>query len=72
MSRRTGGAGGAVELKELESLRAWARELEDAFPADPVARLKKRLQAAVTEERYDEAARIRDALKKLADGRPKP
>jgi hypothetical protein len=55
----------AASCKELQFLKSWATEIEEAFPADPAVRLRKELDVAVGKERYEEAARIRDALQKL-------
>src|SRR5207237_9606432 len=35
-----------------------------------LAQLRRKLQQAVTEEAYEEAARIRDRIKELEEGRP--
>lgn len=50
-------------LNELAVLEALAREIENKSPVDPVEKLKHELAIAVREERYEEAARLRDRLK---------
>ena len=51
---------------ELAMLRDLAREISRRIPADPVARLRRQLARAVKEERYEEAAHLRDRLRHLA------
>ncbi|QDU88618.1 UvrB/uvrC motif protein [Pirellulimonas nuda] len=65
----------ADEVSELVSLRRWRTEVEglageegptvDAAAIDPAARLERRLEEAVAEERYEEASRLRDQLENL-------
>lgn len=50
---------------EIAVLRAFAKEIEGHLPVDPLKRLKQDLIKAVREERYEEAARLRDKLRKL-------
>lgn len=47
---------------EMTILGALAREIETRVPVDPQARLQTELDSAVAEERYEEAARLRDKL----------
>ena len=47
---------------EVATLKALAREIEDKIPSDPIRKLKRDLDQAVDEERYEDAARIRDAI----------
>lgn len=56
-----------AESGELAVLRAMIAELETRVPVDPVQRLQKELARAIREERYEEAASIRDQLKGLAE-----
>ncbi len=51
------------ESRDLAVLRAMAKEIEDRIPVDPVARLRRELAKAVREERYEDAASIRDQLR---------
>ena len=50
---------------ELAVLRALARDIEARIPPDPVKKIKHRLERAVREERYEEAALLRDQLRHL-------
>ena len=52
---------GSAEVVALEALQ---REIEARMPIDPMTRLKKQLAKAVHEERYEEAARLRDVMDK--------
>jgi hypothetical protein len=52
---------------ELAVLRAMAKEIESRLPVDPISRLRKDLAKAVEAERYEEAAAIRDQLRRLTD-----
>ncbi len=47
---------------ELTVLHALAREIQTLIPADPRTLLRKKLQQAIVEERYEDAAAIRDRL----------
>jgi excinuclease UvrABC helicase subunit UvrB len=49
---------------ELGVLYAMEREVIAMIPVDPTVKLKKELQTAVEEERYEDAAAIRDQLSK--------
>lgn len=50
---------------ELAILRALAKDIEGRVPADPINKIKNRLARAVHEERYEEAAMLRDQLRQL-------
>jgi len=60
-SQRFGGDLGA-DPPELTILNALAREIETRIPADPRMQLQSELDAAVAEERYEDAAHLRDML----------
>ena len=60
-SERFGGGLGE-DPPELIILNALAREIETRIPVDPLARLQSELAAAVDEERYEDAAHLRDML----------
>lgn len=47
---------------EVRVLKRFARDIRRKLPVDPVARLKRKLDRAVKDERYEEAARLRDKL----------
>jgi len=50
------------ESGEVNALRAMLGQIEAEIPPDPLQELKRRLARAVEEERYEEAARLRDAI----------
>lgn len=50
---------------ELSVLQALEREIETLVPKDPRLRLAKKLEDAITEERYEDAATLRDQLERL-------
>ena len=47
---------------EIAVLRAMAKDAERRIPLDPVVRLRRDLAKAVSEERYEDAAKLRDRL----------
>ena len=47
---------------EVKVLKRFAREVRKKLPVDPVRRLEKKLGKAVKDERYEEAAKLRDKL----------
>jgi len=53
------------QANEVKVLRQLGRQLLKRIPVDPVRKLQKELQRAVRDERYEEAARLRDELLKL-------
>ena len=55
----------AENCMELSVLRALEQEIKSLLPQDPRLRLAKELEDAVSEERYEDAADIRDRLDKL-------
>jgi hypothetical protein len=50
---------------ELAILRAMAKEIEPTIPVDPIKQLRRELAKAVREERYEEAAALRDRLRTM-------
>lgn len=54
------------DSQEIQILQALRDELEGKQPLSPSEALNRRLQTALVEERYEEAARIRDEIKKLS------
>jgi hypothetical protein len=52
---------------EIAILRTMARELAARIPRDPVAGLREALSRAVSEERYEDAAILRDQLRGMTD-----
>lgn len=53
---------------ELSILRVLAKEIEGRIPLDPVTKLRNELDTAVSEERYEEAAVLRDQIRKAQVG----
>ena len=51
---------------EIAVLRAFAKEIQSRLPVDPLNSIKEQLNKAVQEERYEEAARLRDKLRTLS------
>jgi len=47
---------------EVRVLKRVSREIRKKLPVDPMQRLQRRLERAVKEERYEEAARLRDEM----------
>ncbi len=63
--RRYGEPGAARESAELQVLRDLRREIHRHMPEDPVHRARRLLRRAIKEERYEDAARLRDELEAL-------
>jgi hypothetical protein len=61
-----GHAEGAEQSGEVQSLESWLEELRAKRPLSQRERLERALQEAVQREDYERAARVRDALRKLA------
>lgn len=51
--------------EELEALSAWAEEIDRDRPISLQQKLARELQKAISEERYEQAARLRDKLRLL-------
>jgi hypothetical protein len=47
---------------EVRVLKRVSREIRKKIPVDPMQRLQRRLDRAVKDERYEEAARLRDEM----------
>jgi hypothetical protein len=47
---------------EVRVLKKFARDIRRKIPVDPVVRLQARLDKAIREERYEDAARLRDQI----------
>jgi hypothetical protein len=54
----------AAHCEEIKILRALAQELNERVPKDSLIVTRKALRAAIEQERFEEAARLRDALNK--------
>ncbi len=55
---------------EVHVLKALRREIRKHLPVDPVRQTKRDLERAIAEERYEDAARLRDELDSLKDSQP--
>ncbi len=53
---------GYAEANEVRVLKRLAREIRKKLPVNPVERLERRLDKAVREERYEDAAQLRDRI----------
>src|SRR5580692_4909520 len=51
---------------ELQSLEMWLQEIQSTRPLTPREKLESALNEAVRNENYEEAARVRDALRKMS------
>ncbi len=60
--------GEEAAVTELAVLKALAKEIEARVELDPVERLRKQLRKAIEEERYEDAATLRDELDRVAHG----
>ncbi len=47
---------------EVRVLKRFVREIQRKLPVDPMERLRRKLERAVREERYEDAARLRDEI----------
>ena len=47
---------------EVRVLKRFARDIRKKLPVDPLQRLQRKLERAVKDERYEEAARLRDKI----------
>lgn len=66
---RYGQGESAANSAELAVLRALAKEAESRIPVDPILKIRQALEQAIKDERYEEAAALRDQLRK-ASGQP--
>ncbi len=58
--------------REVAILRALVKEIEDRIPPDPLKKVEKALSIAVREERYEDAASLRDQLRSMTGGSLSP
>ena len=56
-----------TQCNEVKVLRKFARDIRRKLPVDPVRKLQGNLERAIKEERYEEAAVLRDQLSLLVD-----
>lgn len=60
---------------EVKVLKKFAKEIRRKLPVDPMRKLQSRLDRAVRDERYEDAAKLRDQIQELANERrnaPRP
>ena len=62
--RRYGEKRGVARSSELAILNALAKEIEARIPVDPIRKLQRALRKAVREERYENAADLRDQIQR--------
>ncbi|MGB0714803.1 MAG: UvrB/UvrC motif-containing protein [Phycisphaerae bacterium] len=60
------------QSNELRILRDFAKEINAQIPEDSVVVTRRALRTAIEEERFEEAAKLRDALQKLGEGLTPP
>ena len=53
-----------AKSSEVKILRRFAREIRKKLPIDPIQKLKSQLDKAVQREAYEEAAKLRDEIKR--------
>jgi hypothetical protein len=54
---------------EVRVLKRFAREIRRKLPVDPIEKLQTQLDRAVKQERYEDAAKIRDEIRRKSDQR---
>jgi hypothetical protein len=57
------------QANEVKILKHFARDIRKKLPVDPIAKLQSQLDRAVKGEHYEEAARIRDEIKRKTESR---
>jgi hypothetical protein len=58
-----------TQANEVKILKQFARDIRKKLPIDPLAKLQSQLDKAVKSERYEEAARLRDEIKRKTEAR---
>ena len=56
-----------AQSNEVKVLKKFAREIRRKLPVDPVQKLQAQLERAVKREAYEEAARLRDEIKRKTE-----
>jgi len=62
---RFGQDAGFEHSNEVRVLKRFAREIKRKLPVDPLAKLRRKLKRAIKDERYEEAAKLRDQIAEL-------
>jgi hypothetical protein len=65
--QRFGQEEGYAQSNEVKVLKRFARDIRKKMPIDPIAKLKTQLDRAIKGEHYEEAARLRDEIKRTGD-----
>ena len=65
--QRFGQEEGYAQSNEVKVLKRFARDIRKKMPVDPIAKLKTQLDRAIKGEHYEEAARLRDEIKRKGD-----
>ena len=52
---------------EVKILKKFARDIRKKLPIDPIEKLKTQLQKAVAREAYEDAARLRDEIRRKTE-----
>jgi hypothetical protein len=60
------------ECSELADLLRFRRDVERQRPVGPITRLEEQLSLAVSQEKYEEAARLRDQIRELRGAVARP
>lgn len=63
--RRFGHVAAYKHASEAKILRQFGREIRRKLPVDPLQKLQTELNRAVQDERYEDAARLRDEMEKM-------
>jgi UvrB/uvrC motif len=66
---RFGQPEGYAQSNEVKVLKQFARDIRKKMPVDPIAKLQAQLDKAVRTEHYEEAARLRDEIKRKTEMR---
>ena len=51
-----------AKSNEVRVLKRFSREIQRKLPVDPAERMRRKLERAIREERYEDAARLRDEI----------
>ena len=58
-----------AESSEVKVLKKFARDIRRKLPVDPLRKLQGKLERAIRDERYEEAAALRDEINAFLAGR---
>jgi hypothetical protein len=57
-----------AQCNEVKVLKRFARDIKRKMPVDPIQKLQSQLDKAIKAERYEEAARLRDEIRRRQEG----